>query len=108
MNSKKKGNAGELEMLRILEERGVPCQRNEQGLLAGFRGGFLNPDVGFTLGGRAYHGEVKRAERLNVYAAMDQAIGDSGGQAIPIVLHRRNRRGWLAVLTLDDFLRIAE
>ena len=92
----------------MLEAHGVPATRNQQGPLADFRGGFLNPDVGFSLRGKACHGEVKRSERLNVYAAMDQAIRDAGGQAVPIVLHRRNRREWLAILRLEDFLEMAK
>ena len=51
--------------------------------------------------------ECKRAEKFNAYAAMDQAERDANGHAVPIVAHRRNRRPWLVVLKLEDFLRLA-
>lgn len=101
MNSKKKGSAGERELLSILAETGA-AQRNDQRYV----GGVDNPDISFQIGANRFHVECKRAEKFNAYAAMDQAQRDANGHAVPIVAHRRNRRPWLVVLTLEDFLRL--
>ena len=101
MKSKKKGSAGERELLSILAEAGA-AQRNDQRYV----GGVDNPDISFQMGGNRFHVECKRAEKFNAYAAMDQAQRDANGHAVPIVAHRRNRRPWLVVLTLEDFLRL--
>ena len=101
MNSKRKGNAGERELCAILAEAGA-ASRNDQT----FVGGVDNPDISFSSAGRRFHVECKRTEKFNAYAAMDQAQHDANGHAIPIVAHRRNRRPWLVVLTLNDFLKL--
>ena len=109
MNSKKKGDAGERELLHLLEDRGIECRRNQQGLLAGFCGGKGNPDIWARIGGRELHVECKRTERLSLYAAIQQAQRDAEGTAaIPVVAHRMNRRPWVVVLSLDDFLGLME
>lgn len=109
MNSKRKGNAGELELLHLLEGRGIECRRNQQGILAGFCGGSGNPDVWARISGKDFHCEVKRTERLSLYPSLQQAQRDAEGTAaIPIVVHRQSRKPWVVVLTLRDFLRIQE
>ena len=103
MNSKKKGNAGEVELLHLFHDRGFPVYRNDQR----YRGGLENPDLCLTApSGRRYHCEVKRTERLQLYEAIEQAIHDANGKTTPVVLHRKNRREWVAILRLDDFLSI--
>lgn len=101
MNSKRKGNAGERELCAILAEAGA-ARRNDQRYI----GGEGNPDISFQIGGSRFHVECKRAEKFNAYAAMDQAEHDANGHAVPLVAHRKNRRPWLVVLKLDDFLRL--
>lgn len=103
MNSKRKGNAGERELLAILAEHGAAC-RNDQT----FVGGVDNPDISFRAAGRRFHVECKRTEKFNAYAAMEQAQHDANGHAVPLVVHRRNRKPWLVVLTLEDFLRLVQ
>lgn len=98
MNSKKKGSAAEREFAAILTEHGFQARRNEQR----FQGGFSNPDVS-ACGLEQYHFEVKRVERLCVPEAMRQAMRDCAGR-IPVVVHRRNREGWLVTLPLVDWL----
>lgn len=102
LNSKRKGNAGERELCAILAEAGA-AHRNDQRYI----GGEDNPDISFQIGGGRFHVECKRAEKFNAYAAMDQAERDANGHAVPIVAHRRNRKPWLVVMKLDDFLRLA-
>lgn len=101
MNNKRKGNAGELELLHLLEERGLDVRRNDQK----FIGGVDNPDLALTVEGQPVHVEVKRCERLSLYEAMEQAEHDANGHALPVVVHRRNRKPWLVVMRLEDALR---
>ena len=98
MNSKAKGGRGECELAHVLQEYGYDTRRGQQ-----FAGGVDSPDV-YGLPG--IHIEVKRVQALNIYSAMDQAIRDSEGKAIPAVFHRRNRDYWKVTLRLDDFMEI--
>ena len=106
MNAKRKGDAGELELLHLLEARGIPCRRNQQGPLAGYAGGAGNPDVLAWIGGRPLHVEVKRVERLDLHKAMEQAQNDARGSMLPAVAHRKNREPWLITMCLFDFLAL--
>ena len=109
MNSKRKGNAGELELLHLFEGIGIPCRRNQQGLFADFRGGAGNPDVLAEIGGRKIHCEVKRTEKFRLYPSLEQAQRDAAGtDAVPVVVHRQNRKPWAVVLSLDSFLNCLE
>lgn len=101
MNSKQKGNRGELELLHLLEGRGLCADRNDQRYV----GGKDNPDIALMIGGKKYHVEVKRTEKFALYPAMEQAQADANGHAVPVVIHRRNRKPWVVVMTLEDFLR---
>ena len=102
MNSKRKGNAGELELLHLLESSGLNAHRNQQGYV----GGVDNPDIALDAGGERYHLEIKRTERFSLYPAMYQAERDANGHAVPVVVHRSNRKPWVCVLRLADFLRL--
>ena len=96
MNSKAKGSAGERELCVWLTAHGYPARRNEQRYI----GGKGNADV-VAEGLERFHFEVKRVERLNVPAAMQQAERDADGR-IPAVVHRRNRAPWLITMHLED------
>lgn len=104
MNSKRKGNTGEREVLQLLIDAGIDAQRNEQT----FVGGIDNPDISASICGIPLHVEVKRKERFSVYDAMNQATRDANGHALPVVAHRRNRRPWLVVFRLDDLLDLTK
>ena len=98
INSRQKGKAGELELAAFLRERGYEARRGQQ-----FSGGADSPDV---IGIPGIHIEAKRTEAGSLYAWLDQAIRDAGTSKTPLVCHRRNRREWVAILRLDDFLTI--
>lgn len=98
------------------------------------KAGFLNAKRGWADGFDlmpasipGIHIEVKGVERLNIWAAMDQAfqtacgirgsytnrscslVGDCGvANAIPVVLHKRNRSDWLLTLRLGDLPAFVE
>lgn len=99
-NSRRKGKDGELEVARILKARGLEASRGCQ-----YHGGPDSPDV---VGLPGFHIEVKRVEAFNLYNALDQADRDKGADEVPVVVHRRSRKPWVAILPLDDFLDLVE
>ena len=99
MQSKRKGNQGERELLTILQAHGGAVRNDQR-----YTGGYLNPDISFCFRGRTYHVECKRTEHLDLHRAIRQAEHDAGGQAVPVVIHRRNREPWYVTIRLADFL----
>jgi hypothetical protein len=99
MNSRAKGKVGELEAAALLRDNGFDARRGQQ-----FQGGAGSPDVVCdALPG--IHLEVKRVEAGNPYVWMAQAKRDAPGKT-PVVLHRKNRQDWLAILPAADFLAL--
>jgi Holliday junction resolvase len=96
INSREKGKRGERELAAFLNAAGHNTRRGQQ-----FKGGPESPDV---VGLPGFHLEVKRTESLSIYKAMDQAISEAAPGNIPLVMHKRNRKDWLVVLSLKDFL----
>ena len=95
----RKGADGERELAEKLKEYGFDVKR----------GGSLSfGDVPDIVGLPGVHIEVKRVERLNVGAAMQQAISDAArfNDGTPILFHRRNRKPWLVTMLLDDFIKL--
>lgn len=98
MNSRAKGKVGELELAAVLRAHGFDSARRG----VQFHGGADSPDV---VGVPGVHLECKRVEAGNLYTWLDQAIRDAGAN-LPVVAHRRNRREWVAILRLEDFLNL--
>lgn len=98
MMSKRKGKVGEQEVAALLREYGFVGQRGVQ-----YQGGKDSADV---TGLPDYHIEVKRVERFDLEAAMDQARNDAAGAAVPVVFHRKSKRAWVVVLDAKDFLTL--
>lgn len=98
--SRQKGKRGERELARLLTEQGFEARRGVQ-----YRGGPDSPDV-LCPDLPDLHFEVKRTERLRLYDAVEQAVAEAGDNQVPVVAHRRNRHGWVAVLRLEDLLTI--
>ena len=100
MMSRNKGKRGEREaaaeirrLFRTDASRG--CQ---------FAGGRDSPDIRTSIVG--VHFEVKRAETLRLYDAIEQAAMDAGS-SVPVVLHKQNRQPWVAIVRLDDLPALA-
>lgn len=100
MNSKRKGNRAERELLQNLKAYGLDAHRNDQQYV----GGVDNPDIAVRIGPVSVHVECKRVERLSLAAALRQAHRDANGHALPVVVHRRSREPWLVTMALDDLL----
>lgn len=97
-SSKRKGSDGERELSNLLNARwGLQTKRgqvfNHQSDIINFPG---------------IHPEVKRVEKLNVQAAMDQAIleAEIRSDGIPTVFHRRSRKEWLVTMRLEDWMKL--
>lgn len=94
-----KGARGERQLAEKLSKLlGVEAYRSCQ--YAGKEG------AGDVLGVPGVHVESKYTERLNLYAAMDQAEEDCGKE-IPVVFHRKNLRQWVAIVNLDQLVELA-
>lgn len=52
------------------------------------------------------HIECKRVERLNIYDAIEQSKNDARDGENPVVMHRRNRKEWLVIMPLDDWMKM--
>lgn len=98
MNSRAKGAAGERELANILRGYGYDCRRGQQ-----YSGANGDADV---IGLPGIHIEVKRVERLDLYGAMAQAIGDARAGELPAVFHRKNYCDWLVTMRLEDWIRL--
>lgn len=101
MNSKRKGNQAERELLRLLTGYGVEAHRNDQRYV----GGKGNPDIAAKIGPVSVHIECKRVERLSLAAALRQAHRDAQN-ALPVLIHRRSREPWLVTVELTDLLEV--
>ncbi len=97
-SSQTKGAAGERELAAILRQYGYDIQR----------GGFVFGEVPDLVGLPGIHIEVKRVEKLNLDAAFDQSSRDSEKfrDGFPTVIFRKNRKPWMVVMKLEDWLEI--
>ena len=97
--SQRKGRGGELELVRVLNDYGIPAQPGDPVSYG------TVPDV---VGVPGVHVECKRVEKLNVHQAMGQAVKDAlkFKDGLPAVFHRRNRTEWLVTMTLRDWIRL--
>lgn len=98
INSRQKGARGERWWRDELRAQGYQARRGQQ-----FSGSPDSPDVVCESLPWA-HFEVKAVERLNIYDAMEQALGDCGAK-VPFVIHKRNFRRGLVVMTTETFFQ---
>ena len=98
-SQQRKGADGERELVEILQRNGYPVERG---------GSETYGEVPDIIGLPGIHVECKRVEKLNIAAAMNQAIRDAQWfrDGAPTVFHRRNRGPWLVTMLLDDWLTI--
>ena len=97
--SRSRGQRGERELRdKIIEIFGLPTRRGTN----------LTGQQDIEGGIPGVHHEVKRVERLNIYKAMGQAMGDADEHLIPVVFHRKDRAPWMVTFQLDDIIRVAD
>jgi hypothetical protein len=98
--SREKGKRGEREAAAAVSEAlDVDARRGCQ-----YAGTADSPDIVADVPG--VHFEVKRREQFRLYEALDQATAEAGDQ-VPVVLHRANRRPWVAIVALSELRRLA-
>ena len=97
MNSRAKGKRGELELAKFLVPVWPECKRNIDQ---------FGEDKRDLLEAGGYHWQVKRTERLEIWAAIKQAETEAQGDNVPVVAFRRNRSPWYVTLRLEDFLEM--
>ena len=101
ISSRAKGKNGELELAEFMRQHGYPgAFRGQQ-----FHGGAESPDV-VVPGLEGIHVECKRVESGSLYNWLEQAINDAGSEKVPVVMHRKSRKGWVAIMRLEDLLNI--
>jgi len=98
INSKQKGNRGELELAHKLSSYGYECRRSQQ--FAGING---DADV---VGLPGIHCESKRVEALRLYDALEQSCRDAKTDELPAVFHKKNRKPWVVIMSLDDWMKL--
>lgn len=98
MLSKRKGKVGEREVAGLLRRHGYEGRRGVQ-----YRGIDGAQDV-VGLPGASL--EVKRAERFDMYGALEQAKAARMQDEVGVVFHRRNACDWVVVIDANDFLRL--
>lgn len=98
LTERRKGAAGELEVVKILRAHGWGfAERTSRGVAQKGRCDIANGPAGCAI-------EVKRQERLSVPAALDQLSRDAGPHDIPILVHRPSRHAWMATIPLEELL----
>ncbi len=100
LRSRNKGKRGEREAAAEVRK----LFRTEASRGRQFAGTDESPDI--NTGIEDVHFEVKRVEALRLYEALTQAINDAGDN-IPVVLHKQNRKPWVAIVRLDDLPQLA-
>ena len=104
LNSKRKGNTGERELLAVLNQYGIEAIRNDQKYI----GGSGRPDILARISGEEAHIEAKRCETLKMSEWLRQVSHDilPTPNRIPVVAFRRNREQWYCTVRLDDLMRL--
>ena len=97
---RRKGKSGELEVAAVFQSAGFDCARTPNS-------GALRI-AGDLYGDLPLHVEVKRQEVARVWLWAEQAATDAGASAPWLVAMRRSRSPWLALLPLDDVVRLLE
>lgn len=100
MNSRDKGARGERELANLLRKKGYDARRGQQ-----YCGANGDADV---VGLDGIHIEVKRTERFRPYEAMHQSLNDAREDELSTVFYRSNKRGWLVMMTMDEWLELYE
>ena len=105
INSKRKGKVGELEAVHYLKEKGY--ENSRRSVQYSGKGNEDSADIVDAIPG--VHLEIKRTEKCSPYKFLKQAIEDStltGKNDIPVVMHRQNRKDWIAIMQMDDLIKL--
>lgn len=96
INSRRKGKRGELDFIQThLLAHWPEAKRNldQQG-----------DDKRDCVEVAGIHFQIKRVEKLNIWAALEQAITEAKPHDVPVVAFRRNRSPWFGALEMDELI----
>ena len=99
--AQRKGRAGELELVKVLQEMGYHVHRAS----APYLDGSTAPDLEGLPG---VHIECKRCETLKPTAWLTQAAADARTGELPAVFFRPNRGSWSVMMSLPEWLKLYE
>lgn len=98
--SRTKGKTGELEIVHMIQDAGwKQARRTHDGREQALRGDIAN-------GPQTIHFEVKRTEKTQIWSWWEQAEHDHAETDTPVVVFRRSRSPWLAVIEFDELLAL--
>lgn len=98
MNSRDKGARGEREIVDAYRSAGYPAVRTPLSGGMQWKGDLIGvPGLGI---------EVKRNERLNIWAALDQCTVDTPLDHVPALHFRRSRSPWWVAIPLPEFIAL--
>lgn len=98
LNSRRKGNGGELEVAAIFRAAGFDAARVPNSGALRIKGDLY--------GDLPAHIEVKRGERCRLPEWWAQTRGEAPEGALPLLAWRPNRGEWLAVVPLDALVAL--
>jgi Holliday junction resolvase len=98
INSRAKGNTGELEVARIFRAAGFDCNRVPNSGALRIKGDLY--------GDLPAHVEVKRGERCRLPEWWKQTRTDAPPETLPVLAWRPNRGEWLAVVPLEALVAL--
>ena len=99
--AQRKGRAGELELVKVLQEMGYHVHRAS----LPYVDGETAPDLD---GLQGVHIEVKRCEGLRPTEWLYQAAADARAGELPAVFFRQNRGTWKVLMNLPEWLKLYE
>jgi hypothetical protein len=98
LNSRRKGKRGENEFItRHLLEHWPEAKRNLDQ---------FGDDCRDVLNVAGCHWQIKRTERLDLWAAIEQADREAAPTDTPLVAFRRNRSRWYCVIEADELVAL--
>jgi hypothetical protein len=98
VNSRRKGVRGELEFIQdhLAPHWPAACRNLDQ----------YGPQKQDCLNVAGVHWQIKRTERLSLWAALRQAETEAAATDLPIVAFRRNRSAWYCALDADELIAL--
>ena len=104
INSNQKGKRGERALANELKKHGFTARRGVQ-----YQGGHGSDDVICDeVNDADYDIECKVVEQLNIHKAIEKMKEDCAPGQSPVVMHKKNRTGWLATVELSDFVALVD
>ena len=103
INSRQKGKRGERAWRDVLISYGYHARRGQQ-----YSGDKNSPDVICDELAAYFHPEVKTAEQLNLYKALEQAYTDCPEGKLRYTAHKKKGKDWLVTMTVEDWMKMLQ